>query len=1174
MAQLKRYKETPNTLRQSSNADFSGTKSSIDMFNNIAREASALSNQFFQDAATKARRDGTTGGKNAMSMNPDGTITAHSVPDAGEIFTQSFQDAQNHAVKSATINSMNEKLMDLSAKLQNDKNRTSVFDIESKAIVEKFINTTDPSLQKEIALEATLTQSKLARQLTNIDLQEAKAQSRADVLQLINRKVFALKTSAFTGAGFGDITSEDLNEGDYNRGKNKNIKEELISAELAADYKIVVEEINRAQKNNLITAEEGISYHRGLQKSFLSGLVLNKFKNTNSITPELIKAVEEIKTNPDNIRGLGFIKVPEGLTKGLRMEDRQEIADEIIKVVNERAKIIKNNRALEKSQNSKIMQGITSMVSLANIQEKTITTEQIRNAITKQGGNPDHLDFSAKYADWTGMNYKTAKANLSSYYKSKLSLAIDQDQKNNETFNIINLLQEFVKNDHFQTFPEIYTDIVKAHSAQIDKIEKRQNKISEDAAKIFINRGIESGVIDLYGFSKMVDNALERVVKDGTQGTETASPIDKHIVKNRNTYIQKFKSLQNQKDRLRGYSDNDAFRINQQLQNNKILNKPDFDKKLKIDKHENPNLDQSFDTDQGRNYNMELMLNHGHPTPAFIELLQSARIGADIKDVQMLAEMYQEIKKRRGTELIKFNLNPNDREYVDELIQVLSVTEKPEEIKKWISNRKNPSLDESNNQQRSKTTENFVENFINNFEHSKNNSDSFSRLFHSANPLLKVMDSSELGWTTVPMKDSPMTLSLETTEMLKKHILPGILQVTPTLGSSGAIDVVTDIAIKSHTEHKKGFNLGRSRFGPFNKENGKPVFSENTLSIWSMERHNDKELARNSVEITKVILAKTIDQNRFYSEKYQTRGSIEKIYGTADQIVGDGRLELIGIPSKPYHYRVIIHGEDGNFLPLPTEFVFNRENAQPYLDKLAENRKIGEQLIDNFGDSVGEFIKSTKIPNKAVELATDLGANVDAIVSNKKSSIKNSFVGNLIFSEASKYNDRYNRQGQPDKSAIQLIMKHEGFVGDTGNSKTTLIKKNDTKGSVVGHGMNLKFMEKNERDFYNRVTRNGKLPMKKDDAAELTRMRVSGIVSKFNKTKSFKWASMSRNRKDALINVVYQNGWSGFTKGFEETVKLIKAGEWTKASEEIVKSSWGRTYKTRAKEIQKLLKDG
>ena len=515
----------------------------------------------------------------------------------------------------------------------------------------------------------------------------------------------------------------------------------------------------------------------------------------------------------------------------------------------------------------------------------------------------------------------------------------------------------------------------------------------------------------------------------------------------------------------------------------------------------------------------------------------------------------------------------------------MSINRDEKEIEKWVNSRNDPKINEVNNAKRLQLTNNFEKHFTENFNKSIENSDSISRLFDSGDPLLKVMDSNDASVGNYPYTDSRMVLSLNTVNVLEKFILPSVVQGTPTLSPNGANDVVINFALKSHKNHPKGLNLGESQFGPFNRdEDNNVIFSDKTLSIWSMDRHGDQELARNHVQITKVILAKTIDENRFYSEKYQLKGSsIESLFGTADQIVGSNRLELVGIPSKPYHYNVFIHGEDGSVLPLQTDFVFNRENAQPYLDKLAENRKAiapyfeptdGKSFIYQAENTGREFIKKTKIPEKIVEIATDLGANVDAIVSNKKSSIKNSFVGNLIFSEASKYNDRYNRQGQPDKSAIQLIMKHEGFVGDTGNSKTTLIKKSDTKGSVVGHGMNLKFMEKNERDFYNRVTRNGKLPMDKDDAAELTRMRVSGIVSKFNKTKSFKWASMSRNRKDALINVVYQNGWSGFTKGFEETVKLIKAGEWTKASEEIVKSSWGRTYKTRAKEIQKLLKDG
>lgn len=1209
MAQLKRYKETPNTLRQSPNADLSGTKSSIDMFNNIAREASALSNQFFQDAATKARRDGTTGGKNAMSMNPDGTITAHSVPDAGEIFTQSFQDAQNHAVKSATINSMNEKLMDLSAKLQNDKNRTSVFDIESKAIVEKFINTTDPSLQKEIALEATLTQSKLARQLTNIDLQEAKAQNRADVLQRISRQKLELYGSAKTGAGFNNITSDELNEGDYNPGTNKNIKQELISAELAAQYKLTVDDITRAQKNNLITADEGVRFLKDVQRTFITGLGIRHFENEDSFSKEVLDALEEIETKPDNIRGVGFIKIPENLTIGLGLEDRKLISKDIENSIKERIDLKKQEASALKLKNTDIERAITSAVKLNQNLNKPTSMEMVVNKIETLGGDPK--DFISKINDWLGISVKVSKSNAKKEHNLNLGIA-DSNDKNNkgEVISIKNSLSHLLSINS-KEFPGEFSKALAQYNKNLNALTKRIDSSKTQSVANNIEKLIRNGDLNTTTFESMY---LEATNKELSQRNLT----DKEIIKNYTKYQNLFSKVQGQINRSRGFSPEDETEIVNILKDpNLTLTKKLFHKKIKMDEFYKK-VDTSLNTEQGILYNMTMMIEFGHATQAFEDLVEAGKNG-NLDSLQRASEIFKTVFENKRSQT--FELSDEDVQLLDDVGRVLNLKpEDSQEFEKGVYRTPDPenarsNLDkfwnEINNPQNQEINENirknqflmFPKTMLNYFEKSKYKSGGIQSIINKKNPVVQNIGTTDFGEESndgffnvlpfftdyIPWQQREVIMPDTTIKQLASGILKRVQSLTPNLTGDSLANGVYSQAVKEN-------NLGVSPYGPFNStsENGKTkaVRTGNSVTLYAPEKHLNNFIARNYKPIIQNELQKLINIQIEFLNKVNEINIFDD-FGTATEIEngenGNSRLELIADPNstKDNHtYSVIIHPkENSNAEPIKLTGVLelNELSAQSYRDSVNVKTKdikttLDESIILKPFPAIKNMIEKSRFPNV---IAEKLAKIEDASKKDKarkniesKTGIISSRVRSLFGASNDISLDKATLEGNPNQSAIDLLKKHEGFVGDTGDPKTTLIKKNDTKGSVVGHGMNLKFMEKNERQFYNDKTKKGERPLNKEDAETLTRMRVSSIVNKFKKQKSFKWENISRNRRDALINVVYQNGWNGFTKGFKETVKLIKAGEWTKASEEIVKSSWGRTYKTRAREIQKLLKDG
>jgi len=126
---------------------------------------------------------------------------------------------------------------------------------------------------------------------------------------------------------------------------------------------------------------------------------------------------------------------------------------------------------------------------------------------------------------------------------------------------------------------------------------------------------------------------------------------------------------------------------------------------------------------------------------------------------------------------------------------------------------------------------------------------------------------------------------------------------------------------------------------------------------------------------------------------------------------------------------------------------------------------------------------------------------------------------------------------------LKFILSEEGF-----RSKPYL----DTEGVITfGHG--LTYITEQESEY-------------------IVQQRVYHILSHLYST--YDWMiKLSENRKIAIISMVYQLGFTGFSK-FKKMIKAIEEENWEKAKKEGLDSKWAKQTPERAKRQMEMLLRG
>ncbi len=154
-------------------------------------------------------------------------------------------------------------------------------------------------------------------------------------------------------------------------------------------------------------------------------------------------------------------------------------------------------------------------------------------------------------------------------------------------------------------------------------------------------------------------------------------------------------------------------------------------------------------------------------------------------------------------------------------------------------------------------------------------------------------------------------------------------------------------------------------------------------------------------------------------------------------------------------------------------------------------------------------------------------------------------------------------QNQPGfTESFDLIARQEGY---------TAIEKPDNRGTVIGHGSNLKYMNLEEKMFLKKNIKNGKIS--KSVAEKLSKMRIASVWGQLLSVRDLQFGALSPNRRAALTSMVYQLGFTGFLK-FDKTLKHMVKQNWEEAADELLKSDWAKQTPNRAKEIATMLKAG
>ena len=560
-------------------------------------------------------------------------------------------------------------------------------------------------------------------------------------------------------------------------------------------------------------------------------------------------------------------------------------------------------------------------------------------------------------------------------------------------------------------------------------------------------------------------------------------------------------------------------------------------------------------------------------TPALENFFNRAKTGFDLKNA---AEIYATLSDLSPNSLIK----GLDDDWLDKLAMVAGMkknangewkaTTAEDALVDWFNKLKEKPDDEKIKTDK-ETLTNFESKIRSDFIAEGNDTNLLEKQarWNFKNILNIVQPSTSMTWTHSGGWDSKINISGKTISMIKA-LVPRVL----ALGNSGqSYKVVRNKAV--YLAHER-MGLGPTQYRYKKGYRGEKDIHRGGsmhLAFYAPNAHPDKAIRENHVAIIENILADKLKQHEGDIRKYGTDGNeIIDAYGTAVELIGEQRVDLIEDVNEPWTYNLIIHPidtEDDAPYRIPGKIRLDRATAQPYLDTLQTN--IAANLDDDGVIANRNIAKASGIPTKIAKVQTRIVDKIGKFYNELATEIKHPLDW-MIDVDLEKH--VFGMEGSPNKSAIDRIIGHESGSED----KFLKFKKPDSKGFTVGHGSNINFMEPDELKYYNKVTNNGKLALQKHHANELVRMRVGGIVKQFNKTKSFKFSKMTRNRRDALINVVYQMGWTNFNDpeiGFVETIKHIKKGDWVNASKEILNSKWAREQTpTRAREISALLRDG
>ncbi len=137
------------------------------------------------------------------------------------------------------------------------------------------------------------------------------------------------------------------------------------------------------------------------------------------------------------------------------------------------------------------------------------------------------------------------------------------------------------------------------------------------------------------------------------------------------------------------------------------------------------------------------------------------------------------------------------------------------------------------------------------------------------------------------------------------------------------------------------------------------------------------------------------------------------------------------------------------------------------------------------------------------------------------------------------------------------LKKDEGF--------SSVVYKCPTGHCTIGYGYNLDVnplkLDSNEVSL---LTLHG---IPEHEAERLLKLMIDQIEKRLSEKLSF-WDSLDNVRQDVLINMTYNLGINGMLK-FKDTLHAIEIGDYTSASNYMLKSLWAKQVKNRAKRLSK-----
>tara|TARA_R100000664_G_C2756182_1_gene144002 strand:- start:718 stop:3486 length:2769 start_codon:yes stop_codon:yes gene_type:complete len=344
-------------------------------FFSYADEISKINQRLWNKAKKKAVKEGELAGSNSVVLTPEGTIRRSDVPDAGELYTQAFLEAQRASALSSIQLGLKGKFEEFQVLNKDNPDALDALSVFEEEYVVPLIDNTQKDIQGQVGVIA----SSFLMGTTNYFTEQHELRERREQIQNITE---AISTNI---ANLEEAYSNGLEQ---TPGPVENIP-------LPDTLEILTDSlIKQSVSSGLLSPEEGAKYTEGIRSAILSGQLMHQVKGKTAF--EALNVIDEfMEKDIDGLNAETKAQITANAVRSIEMSAKIKAEAKRIEKENETDKIIdfsmwlgekernaqKNNSVISKSEidakvielgldNPSTMTGVRAINAAYNLQEQ------------------------------------------------------------------------------------------------------------------------------------------------------------------------------------------------------------------------------------------------------------------------------------------------------------------------------------------------------------------------------------------------------------------------------------------------------------------------------------------------------------------------------------------------------------------------------------------------------------------------------------------------------------------------------------------------------------------------------------------------------------------------------------------------------------------------------------